>query len=71
MYGTSTASTGTVDAIKTVASATITGNAGVMIFGMNASGNITLGALVKNAGTSRGVTVSGTGNVSLAGVTNE
>ena len=68
MYGTSTASTGTVDAIKTVA--TITGNAGVMIFGMNTSGNITLGALVKNAGTTRGVTVSGTGNVSLAGAWN-
>ncbi|WP_216246992.1 YDG domain-containing protein, partial [Polynucleobacter sp. AP-Capit-er-40B-B4] len=70
MYGTSTASTGTVDAIKTVASATISGNAGVYIFGMNASGNITLAALVKNAGTNRGVTVNSTGNVNIAGVTN-
>jgi hypothetical protein len=70
MYGTSTASSGTVDAIKTVASATITGNAGVMIFAMNTSGNITLGGLVKNGGATRGVTVSGTGNVSLAGAWN-
>jgi len=57
-------------AINTVASATITGAAGVYLTGLGSSGNITAGALIQNSGTSGGVIVDAIGNVSLAGVTN-
>ncbi|MBT8527482.1 S-layer family protein, partial [Polynucleobacter paneuropaeus] len=66
--GHSTAVSG--QAINTVASATITGAAGVYLTGLGSSGNITAGALIQNSGTSGGVIVDAVGNVSLTGVTN-
>jgi mucin-19 len=60
----------TTDGIRTVAGATITGGAGVNLFADGYAGNITTGALIRNSGTTSGVTVNAYGNVSLAGATN-
>ncbi|MBU3606858.1 hypothetical protein IEN92_08875, partial [Polynucleobacter sp. MWH-Creno-3A4] len=68
LNGHSTAVSG--QAINTVASATITGAAGVYLTGLGSSGNITTSALIQNSGATGGVIVDAVGNVSLAGVTN-
>jgi autotransporter-associated beta strand protein len=58
------------DGIRTVASATITGAAGVNLFADGASGNITTLALIRNSGTVDSVLINAYGNVSTAGITN-
>jgi mucin-19 len=58
------------DGIRIVASATITGGAGVNLYADGFSGNIITAALITNSGTSGGVTVNAYGNVSTAGITN-
>jgi hypothetical protein len=67
---TGSAATSNQYAINTVASATITGKAGVYLSGLGVGGNITMGALIQDSGTGGGVIVNAVGNVSLAGVTN-